>query len=289
MVARCAAAVGLAAAAVTLVGCTASSAADAPADPFERTRRRMSRELGPGFTVDVVRPFVMATNAGPATRRNTRDAILVRYYEAFYRDFMDKRPDYPISVYLFRDDKDFKSWAAKLFGDRPKTPFGYYKAREKALVMNITTGGGTLVHEMTHALTAVDFPAIPAWFNEALGSLYEACTLREGRIVGIVNWRYPRLKEAIEEGKLIPLADLVALSDDEFYDADRRLHYAEARYFAMYMQERRLLRKFYRAFRDDRDDDPTGRKTLERVFGKPLEEVQEDWIKWARTLTWRGS
>jgi hypothetical protein len=276
-------------AAATIAGCTVSAAAERSEDPFEATRRRMSRELGPEFTVDVAKPFVMATNAGPATRRNTRDVILVRYYEAFYRDFMDKRPDYPIRVYLFRDDKEFKSWARTLFGDSPRTPFGYYKSREKALVMNITTGGGTLVHEMTHALVAVDFPKIPAWFNEALGSLYEASTLRDGRIVGIVNWRLPRLKSSIDKGKLIPLADLVALADDEFYDGDRRLHYAEARYFAMYMQERGLLRKFYRAFRDGRADDPTGRKTLEKVFGKPLDEVQEDWIKWAGTLRWRGS
>ena len=37
--------------------------------------------------------------------------------------------------------------------------------------MNIGTGGGTLVHELTHSLIAFDFPHVPDWFNEGLASL----------------------------------------------------------------------------------------------------------------------
>ena len=42
-------------------------------------------------------------------------------------------------------------------------------------IMNIATGGGTLVHEIVHPYVEANFPGCPAWFNEGLGSLYEAC------------------------------------------------------------------------------------------------------------------
>jgi len=61
-----------------------------------------------------------------------------------------------------------------LLGEHPTTPYGYYSRNKKALVMNIGTGGGTLLHEMVHAMAEADFEDIPSWLNEGLGSLYEA-------------------------------------------------------------------------------------------------------------------
>ena len=49
--------------------------------------------------------------------------------------------------------------------------------------MNISTGGGTLVHEIVHPFIQSNFPNCPSWFNEGLGSLYEQCRERNGKIV----------------------------------------------------------------------------------------------------------
>ena len=35
--------------------------------------------------------------------------------------------------------------------------------------MNISTGGGTLVHEIVHPFIEANFPACPPWLNEGLG------------------------------------------------------------------------------------------------------------------------
>ena len=51
-------------------------------------------------------------------------------------------------------------------------------------MMNIGTGGGTLVHEIVHPFVAANFPHCPPWFNEGLGSLYEQCGEEDGRIHG---------------------------------------------------------------------------------------------------------
>jgi len=64
--------------------------------------------------------------------------------------------------------------------------------------MNIATGGGTLVHEMTHALMAPDFPQAPIWISEGLASLYEQCRVEKQSLKGDPNWRLPELKRALK-------------------------------------------------------------------------------------------
>ncbi len=70
------------------------------------------------------------------------------------------------------------------------------------MLMNVGTGTGTLVHELTHALIKPDFPQVPSWFNEGLASLFEQCTLDNGDICGLPNWRLPDLQNAIRKNEL---------------------------------------------------------------------------------------
>lgn len=68
-------------------------------------------------------------------------------------DFLDLWPlKYKeiLDIWLFRDKASYEKHAMSLFGGKPHTPYGYFSARHKALVMNIATGGGTLVHETPH-------------------------------------------------------------------------------------------------------------------------------------------
>lgn len=62
--------------------------------------------------------------------------------------------------------------ARELFDDAPGTPYGYYLPGHDAMIMNISTGGGTLVHEIVHPFMAANFPGSPTWFDEGLASLY---------------------------------------------------------------------------------------------------------------------
>src|SRR5204863_118348 len=118
------------------------------------------------------------------------------------QEFFSRAPEQIVDVWLFKDDASYRKHARQLFGDSPTTPFGYYSHEHHALVMNISTGTGTLVHEMVHAFMPANFPGCPAWFNEGLASLYEQCGEKSGRIVGFPNWRLPKLQEAIRSGKV---------------------------------------------------------------------------------------
>ena len=110
--------------------------------------------------------------------------------------------------------------------------------------MNIATGGGTLVHEIVHPFVAANFPACPSWFNEGLGSLYEQCSERDGRIEGLSNWRLAGLQSAIRAGRLPTFEALTATTDREFYDADPGTNYSQARYLCYWLEQHQLLRPF---------------------------------------------
>ena len=246
--------------------------------------KELLAELGNEYISGIEGPFIVLGNFDEEPFRRIMRRTIRACSERMYKQFFDKKPDYMLKVYLFADDTSYRTMAKKLWGDTHVSHFGYYKSSEKALVMNISTGTGTLVHEMFHALVEPDFDDIPSWFNEGVASLYECCYLEKDRLVGGINWRFPRLKQAIDENDLVPLSELVATTTRQFYGHRSDLHYAEARYFCMYLQKFGVLEKFYKKFCDNYKEDPTGRKFLEEILGKDLDKAEKDWVKWAKTL-----
>ena len=227
-------------------------------------------------------PFVVIGNLPAARLRQIAAGSVVRPAETMWRSYFKVKPDKVITALLFKDDKTYRHWAKQLFNDTDLPHFGYCRSTDRIMVMNIATGTGTLVHELTHALIVYDFPGVPTWFNEGLASLHEQCYVRPDRIVGCVNWRLPALQKAVRTKKLRPLAELVTAGD--FYTNQAGLNYAQARYFVMYMQQKGLLKRFYVAFRGRRGRRPV--KTIEEVFGKPLKQVEGEFLKWVMTLKW---
>jgi hypothetical protein len=144
--------------------------------------------------------------------------------------------------------------------------------------MNIATGGGTLVHEIVHPFMEANFPDCPAWFNEGLGSLYEQCGDRDGRIWGRTNWRLAGLQRAIRAGNIQSLETLCNTTSVEFYTDAHGINYAQARYLCYYLQEQGLLGRFYRKFRVNVTRDPSGYTTLQEILGRPdMAAFQERW------------
>lgn len=211
--------------------------------------------------------------------------------EAMWAGYFRNRPDHVITVLLFADDRSYRQWGKKLFGDTQMPHFGYYKPGKRTMVMNIATGGGTLVHELTHSLIVYDFPGVPTWFDEGFASLHEGCRIGRDTIIGLVNWRLPALQKAVEARKLRPLRDLVTKRD--FRGRLEGLNYAQARYFVMYMQKQKLLKRFYRRLRarytapGAKPTPQTDVEAVEHVFGKKIEDLEKDYLKWVMTLRYQ--
>jgi len=206
-------------------------------------------------------PFVVFADGGEQSL--DRGASTVRWaVDHLEADFFAKRPTTIFPVFLFKDADSYYRGVEKLTGDEPSTPYGFYSRTHGGLFMNIATGGGTLVHEIVHPYVEADFPNAPAWLNEGLGSLFEQSAERDGHIVGLTNWRLAGLQKAIKEDRVPTFKTLTHLGDNEFYGDDSGLNYAAARYLLYYLQEKGVLRDFYRAFRSAAADDPSGYQTL---------------------------
>jgi hypothetical protein len=248
-----------------------------PAD-FAQHVMTLKKTRPAGFTVMVQPPFVVVgdESAGMVRRRATDTVKWAT--DRLKQEYFARDPDDILDVWLFKDEESYKKHAKKLFGDTPDTPYGYYSAAHKALIMNIATGGGTLVHEIVHPFMRANFPKCPAWFNEGMGSLYEQCGDRNGHISGQTNWRLTSLQEAIRKGSLPTFETLTAMDDGVFYRRDRGTNYAQSRYFCYYLQEKGLLTRFYKEFTAHAKDDPTGYRTLVRVLDeKDMAAFQKRW------------
>jgi hypothetical protein len=228
--------------------------------------------------------FVIVSNLSEAETNNIIYGTIQKSEECFYNDYFELKPDELITIFLFNDDKTYVYWAGKLYDDTDLSPYGYYKPSDKAMLMNISTGGGTLVHELTHAFVRYDFPDIPSWFNEGLGSLYERSSLSGGNIIGYVNWRLPGLQEAINNKTYTSLTKLVNTTDNEFYGENSGFNYAQARYLCYYLQENGLLKKFYKNFRDRYEEDKTGKKFLEEILDEDLKSFDSAFRKFVLSL-----
>jgi hypothetical protein len=245
------------------------------------------RKMAPeGFSIVVEKPFVVVGDE-PAKVVEKRARNTVKWtVDRLKRDFFTKDPKHIIDIWLFKDEASYTTNAKKLFGHDPTTPYGYYSETDRALVMNISTGGGTLVHEIVHPFMETNFPQCPAWFNEGLGSLYEQCTDSDGHIWGLPNWRLPGLQEAIASDLVPSFETLTAQTESAFYNEDPGTNYSQSRYLCLYLQENGLLVDYYHAFRKAHEDDPTGYETLERTLGvDDMGAFKKEWEGWVLGLS----
>ncbi len=244
---------------------------------FESHVEGLRRTVGPGFTIVVEKPFVVIGDQSPADVRRWASGTIRWAVSQIKKAYFKNDPDHIIDIWLFKDKQSYEANAKARFGAVPSTPYGYYSPSDKALVMNISTGGGTLVHEIVHPFMAANFEACPSWFNEGLASLYEQSAERDGNIVGLTNWRLRGLQFAIKDRLLGSFEKMMSTGDREFYEGDSS-NYAQARYLCYWLQENGLLHKYYHEFAANVDSDPEGIKTLKRILGKSdLEDFQKKW------------
>jgi hypothetical protein len=237
------------------------------------------------FSIVIQKPFVVVGDEPKKVVQQRAEETIKWAVDRLKQDFFLSDPKEILDIWLFKDEASYKKNTRLLFGEEPTTPYGYYSSNHKALIMNIATGGGTLVHEIVHPFMEANFPACPPWLNEGLGSLYEQCGEVDGHIHGFTNWRLPGLQRAIKSRKVPSFKTLTEMDSNAFYNDDKGVNYAQARYLCYYMQEKGLLIKFYQEFHAHQKDDPSGFKTLQRILAAAdMEIFKRKWEKYVLDL-----
>jgi len=250
-----------------------------------RIKKKLSSGGPHGFSIVIQKPFVVIGDEAQKVVKQRAEDTVKWAVDRLKQDFFTKDPDDILDIWLFRDEASYEKHTRLLFGDSPTTPYGYYSPSHKALIMNIGTGGGTLVHEIVHPFMEANFPACPPWLNEGLGSLYEQCGDIDGHIHGFTNWRLLGLQRAIE-GKRVPtFKTLTEMSSSAFYNDDKGTNYAQSRYLCYYLQEKGLLVKFYLEFLGQQKQDPSGFQSLQKVLAEPdMDVFKTKWEKFVMGL-----
>jgi hypothetical protein len=264
----------------TLVDPPASRGAFSAADYAQHVITLKEKLEGVGLaslSIRIEEPFVVAGNDTPEVLRQR--AQTVRWAaDMLEQDFFERRPTRILDVFLFNGEASYERGVRLLTGGAPGTPYGFYSSVKGGLFMNIATGGGTLVHEIVHPYVEADLDDAPAWINEGLGSLFEQSGERDGHIVGYTNWRLAGLQRALKKGQVPTFRELASMSDHAFYEEDRGTNYGQARYLMYYLQERGLLRTFYKSYRAAQKTDKSGYKTLVATLGESdMADFQRRW------------
>jgi len=248
---------------------------------------KLKKQIPKGFTAVLEKPFFVIGNQSPATVKRRWAEGTVRWAVKRLKErYFSKDPEDILDIWLFKDKKTYRKYTKELWNSDPGTPFGYYSSYHKVLVMNIATGGGTLVHEIVHPFMQSNFQKCPDWFNEGMGSLYEQSSSRNGKIVGLTNWRLKGLQQAIRKKILPPFETMMDV--EGFYG--RRYGYPQARYLCYYLQNKGLLEKYYHLFLKNVDKDPTGLKSLKNILDiKDMDTFQKKWERWVMTLRYPPS
>ncbi|MBP5232393.1 MAG: hypothetical protein J6333_03200 [Planctomycetes bacterium] len=246
----------------------------------------LQAQTGPGFLTARRGAFLVAGDLTPKQFDYVVNGILACCQTALERNFFAQRPQTPVTIYIFKDQESYAAGLRRFFNMAPISPYGHYGHSNRYIAINYQTGPGTLVHELTHALMAPDFPEAPIWISEGMASLFEQCRAEKDALIGEQNWRLPELQKALANGQTTPLRTLFTSDTKNFRLMRESLHYAQCRYFCMYLQEKGVLATVYRHFRDNFRHDPTGVATVEAILGQPLEAVEKDWLAWVATQKW---
>jgi hypothetical protein len=246
-----------------------------------RTATDVLQQLPEGMQCRVKPPFLLVGEYSEGELEELYVKTVLPVTRCLWRSYFDRGPDAPITVIVLKNEQSYSSIASSLDGYTSTSYSGYTQRGQRRIVVNLASGPGILVHELTHVLALFDFPDMPEWFDEGLASLHEDAILSDDglQLIGVDNWRSRILNEAVEQNQLPTLDSIV--NNHKFRGTDEGLNYAVVRAFCNFLQDRGLLSHFYRKLRDRKDSEPGAAELLCALFDvDALAEIDRLFREW---------
>jgi tetratricopeptide (TPR) repeat protein len=181
--------------------------------------------------------FTLIGNADEKDIRKVA-AQLEQFREAVSRLFDQPKRKFtpPITVVVFRDDESYTPFKP-LYQGRPSEVSGYFQSSNGAIYITLTADWrasnpyAIIFHEYVHFLTNDAFAPLPTWLSEGLAEYYSSFEATKGGRKITVGKSIPSRIRLLREGKLFPLAALLAVNHDSplYNDADKKsIFYAQS-------------------------------------------------------------
>lgn len=249
----------------------------------ERRATILRQRLPQGSVTIVQAPFVIAGDGTVEELQSIYSQLIQPAARAITAAYNLPAPSRPISVFLFRDPERYAVMAASVGSVRRTSLYGVYAPSQCTMVVNLASGEGTILHELTHALFDMETVSLPIWMHEGIASLHEESTLiddgKNCALRPLDNWRLGVLQDALDHADLPPIATM--MTEAAFRGPTEARDYAYARYVCMYLHEQELMQTFYRQWRDTAAGDPTGEQTLQRLLEtRGTHEPDADFRSW---------
>jgi len=201
------------------------------------------------------------------------------FYKYFDREIFEIKHPKRLEVFLFDGPKYYGPFARYLTGPN-YTSYGFYIPSRDMIVVNADTGLGTLTHELAHHFTDCGFDYRPVeWIREGIATYFEKFIghLDEDGKLHITfgyfsNERLPQAKEIIHKFTFSQLIGRGGFPQ------------ALIRSFVMFLHKKGKFIEFARIAAAESVDDPFGLGALERVYNKPLDEIEAEWKQWVLEL-----
>jgi hypothetical protein len=148
-----------------------------------------------------------------------------------------------VTLCLFGDAASYAK-VAGAFGPLP-SEWGFYLPMVRIAFANIGASIGNLRHELAHPMVDDDYPKIPAWLGEGVGSLYGTARWKRDKFEFLVNYRLRDVQRALREGKLPTFAELATSTSKEVHGPEGMIYYGMARYVLLYAEQQGKLSPLY--------------------------------------------
>lgn len=238
------------------------------------------------FVADDANKLIFVAHKSKNVLDKLKKSIL-DFAKYLWKHLLTKKPDYYIAIVLL-EPGDFSQCVPS-----PKV-VGQYNHKTKTLVSRSLDleYGGFMRHEFTHALHYADSAKRhdgakhPIWVREGLATMYEYSKFEGGDYVPKPNFRISDYRIMTSRGRKVPLSRFIRTDDSDWLagmrDGTTNLYYGMCRYLMIYIHEKGLLKAFYKAYTASFKKDPAGKKALEKVFGKGIDQIDSDWRAWLK-------
>lgn len=254
-------------------------ASQSGSNPFFTPEEIGKTAFGAASRVASTNRFALITNDQRVDAKATL-AECEQLFKLIYDDFPEApRPSRPVPILIFRTEQGFRRFwhrLAKLYAASvpPVRSAGYSLFGIAGTFYSDEFGPvrPVLIHEACHALLARSFGLSNSseWLHEGLANYYQLHWTKQDA--------HKLNRARIRNGKHRPLREL--LNGQRIAMRD----YAQATLFVKWLIEHDAYKEqFAKALQEMRKRNSTEFEPIcERHFGKPLDELELDWLRWAR-------
>lgn len=268
---------------------------------FKQKRRvdavkSLAKRLGPSYKVASSGSFLLASSSQHSLTDLQNIRVILDMFLAFFISKYEMNPpSHLITVYLVSNGQELKNLAEKIHGIGISDSSIGYSFRDDLSIIGWIPRMliGTLAHELFHLVVRSNFGDIPPWMDEGISALYEVSKIEEQEILGLPNWRGAILRDGWRKRQKIERLIQMDWNSLDAHDRDgfeQAINHATARYFILYLQEKKKLIDVFTAFRkrkvNDMEESPMkdAVKLLETIVGSTISLIDENFTAWFNNL-----